>query len=62
MTVNLRLSKYQFGFRKGLTAQHCCLPMLEKWKNVTDKGKVFGALLTDLSNYFQKPFIAHHMN
>ena len=26
--------------------------MLEKWKNVVDKGKVFGALLTDLSKAF----------
>ena len=26
--------------------------MLEKWKNAVDKGKVFGALLTDLSNVF----------
>ena len=26
--------------------------MLEKWENAVDKGKVFGALLTDLSNVF----------
>ena len=26
--------------------------MLEKWKNAADKGKVFGALLTDLSKAF----------
>ena len=26
--------------------------MLEKWKNAVDKGKVFGALLTDLSKAF----------
>ena len=26
--------------------------MLEKWKNAVDKGKVFGALLTDLSKSF----------
>ena len=46
------LPKYQCGFRKGLSAQHCLLAMLEKWKNTVDKGKVFRALLTDLS----KPF------
>ena len=46
------LSKYHCGFRKGFSAQHCLLAMLEKWKNAIDKGKVFGALLTDLS----KPF------
>ena len=26
--------------------------MLEKWKNAVDKGKIFGALLTDLSKAF----------
>ena len=46
------LSKYQYGFRKGYSAQHCLLAMLEKWKNAVDKGKVFGALLTDLSKAF----------
>ena len=28
------------------------LPMLEKWKNATDNGKVFGAVLTDPSKAF----------
>ena len=28
------------------------LNLLEKWKNSVDKGKVFGALLTDLSKAF----------
>ena len=46
------LSKYQCGFRKGFSAQHCLLAMVEKWKNAVDKGKVFGALLTDLSKAF----------
>ena len=46
------LSKYQCGFRKGFSAQHCLLAMLEKWKNVVDKGKVFGVLLTNLSKAF----------
>ena len=46
------LSKYQCGFRKGFSAQHCLLAMLEKWKNAVDKGKVFGALLTDISKAF----------
>ena len=26
--------------------------MLEKWKNAVDKGKIFGAFLTDLSKTF----------
>ena len=46
------LSKYQCGFRKGYSAQHCLLAMLEKWKNAVGKGKIFGALLTDLSKAF----------
>ena len=46
------LSKYQCGFRKDFSAQHCLLAKLEKWKNAVDKKKVFGALLTDLSKAF----------
>ena len=46
------LPKYQCGFRKSFSAQHCLLAMLEQWKNHVDKGKVFGALLTDLSKTF----------
>ena len=41
-------SKYQCGFRKGYSAQHCLLVMIEKWKKIVDYGGVFGALLTDL--------------
>ena len=46
------LSKYQCGFRKGFSAQHCLLTMLEKWKEAVDKGEVFRTLLTDLSKAF----------
>ena len=46
------LSKYQWGFRKGFSAQNCLLAMLEKWKSSVDKEKVFGVLLTDLSKTF----------
>ena len=42
-------SKHQCGFRKGFSTQQCLLTLLEKWKNAVDKGKTFGALLTDLS-------------
>ena len=45
-------SKYQFGFRKGFSAQHCLVSMLEKWKSATDNKKSFGAFLTDLSKAF----------
>ena len=45
-------SKYQCGFRKGFSVQHCLVSMLEKWKSATDNKKLFGALLTDLSKAF----------
>ena len=45
-------SKHQCGFRKGFSTQQCLLTLLEKWKNVVDKGKMFGALLTDLSKAY----------
>ena len=38
-------SKYQCGFRKGYSAQHCLLVIIQKWEKIVDK---FGALLTDL--------------
>ena len=43
-------SKYQCGFRKGFSAQHYLVSILEQWKSATDNKKAFGALLTDLSN------------
>ena len=46
------LSKFQYSFRKGFSAQHCLLLMIENWKHTVDNGKVFGALLTDLSKAF----------
>ena len=46
------LSKFQCGFRKGFSTQHCLLLMLEKWKRAVDNNKAFGALLTYLSKAF----------
>ena len=46
------LSKYQCGFRRGYSARHCLLSMLEKWKSAIDNKNMFGALLTDLSKAF----------
>ena len=45
-------SKFQCGFRKGYSTQQCLIALIEKWKYATDKGKSFGALLTDLSKTF----------
>ena len=36
----------------GYNTQQCLLKMLEKWKGSVDGGKVFGALLKDLSKAF----------
>ena len=46
------LSKYQYEFRKGFSAKRCLLSMLEKLKSAFDNRKMFGALLTDLSEPF----------
>ena len=34
------LSKYQCGFRKAFSLQHCLLAMLEKWKLAVDNQKL----------------------
>ena len=39
--IDSLLSKYQCRFRKGFSAQHCLLALLEKWKNAVDKGKPY---------------------
>ena len=46
------LSKYQFGFRKGNSAQQCLLTMIEKWRAFLDQNGTCAALLTDLSKAF----------
>ena len=46
------LSKFQCGFRKGYSVQHCLLMMLEIWREATDNNIAFGALPTDLSKAF----------
>ena len=46
------LSKFQCGFRKGFSAQHCLIYMIEKWKKSLDNKGAAGALLTDLSKAF----------
>ena len=46
------LSPNQCGFRKGFSAQHCLISLIEKWKKGIDNGGAFGALITDLSKAF----------
>ena len=50
--LNKILSKWQCGFRRGYSAQHCLLVMVEKWRQCLENGGVSGALLTDLSKTF----------
>ena len=43
------LSKWQCGFRKGFSTQHCLLVVTEKWRKCLHKGGISGAILADLS-------------
>ena len=52
MFFNTVFSKYQCGFRKGFSSQHCLITLLEQRKKSIDQGLVFGALFTDLSKAF----------
>ena len=45
-------SDYQFGFRKGISAQQCLLTLIETWKKNLDSNESFEVLLTDLSRAF----------
>ena len=45
-------SDYQFGFRKGISAQQCLIILIETWKKHIDNKESFGALLTDISKAF----------
>ena len=45
------LSKYQFGFRKGYSAQQYLLTMIEKWRASLVQNGTCAALLTDLSKH-----------
>ena len=45
-------SKYQCGFMKGHSPQHCLLYMTEKIKQARYNNNVFAAVLTDLSKVF----------
>ena len=56
--LNKNFSKYQCGFRKGFSAQHCLIAMIEKWRQSLDSGGQAAAVLTDLS----KALIALIMN
>ena len=50
--MDAKLSIHQCGFRKGYSAQHCLVAMLEKWRATLDNRGCSGVLLTDLSKAF----------
>ena len=52
-------SKLQCGFRKGHSAQHCLLVLIEKCRKVLDKRGFAGLLLNDLSKAFD--YIDHEL-
>ena len=52
-------SKYHYGFRKGFSAEHCLVLMLETWKSAIENKKSFEALLSDLSKAFD--FLSHDL-
>ena len=47
-----KLSKHLAGLRKSHGTQHAFMIMLEKWKNVLDKGEYVCVLFVDLSKTF----------
>ena len=51
-TLSKIFEKFLFAKCLLYSTQHCLLVMLETWKRSVDKGKVFDALLTDLSKAF----------
>ena len=50
--LNKIFSKYQYGFRKGFSAQHCLIAVIGKWRQSLDSGGQAAAVLTDVSNAF----------
>ena len=50
--IDLLLSNFQCGFRKGFGVQDCLLAMLKHWKSEVDKRQVLGAPLTGLLKAF----------
>ena len=46
------LSINQCGLRKGFSAQHCLIPIIEKWRTSVNNKLIAGILLTDLSKAF----------
>ena len=50
--IDTYLSPYLCGYRKGYSAQHALLSLLEKWKESLDNSGYAGDVLMDLSKAF----------
>jgi hypothetical protein len=50
--MNIFLSNKLCGYRKGFSAQHALITMIEKWRKSIDKGGFAGSILMDLSKAF----------
>ena len=50
--IEKSLSPFSCGYRKGYSAQHALVSMLEKWRISLDKGGYCGGILMDLSTAF----------
>ena len=50
--INDKLSPYLCGYRKGYSAQHALISMIEHWRSTLDRKGYAGAVLMDLSKAF----------
>ena len=50
--IEVYLSPYLFGYRKGHSTEQCLTIMIEGWKKALDNRGAAGAILTDLSKAF----------
>ena len=50
--VEVFLSPYLCGYRKGFSAEYALVSMVEKWKDILDQGGYAGGVLMDLSKAF----------
>ena len=50
--IEIYLSTYLCGYRKGFSTQYALISLIEKWKAILDKKGYAGAVLMDLSKAF----------
>ena len=50
--ISGKLSPYLCGYRKGYSAQHALISLIEHWRTALDKKGYAGAVLMDLSKAF----------